>query len=145
MMKKIFIWSLFFSLFSPHCQSSFPLSFLLFPFSLCLPSHSCSTSHLVVSLSLSLLQVLEFMWGGELAFYLKAKPMKEATAQFYAANIMLGLEYLHNNKIIHRDLKPQNILISVRNCKFNIDKIYQSETSIWTKSNQIKSNQTKLN
>lgn len=33
-------------------------------------------------------------------------------AKFYAANIVLAMEYLHyTQSIIHRDLKPQNILV----------------------------------
>lgn len=33
-------------------------------------------------------------------------------AKFYAANIILAIEYLHNKRIIHRDLKPENIMIA---------------------------------
>ena len=31
---------------------------------------------------------------------------------YYAAEVLMTLEYLHNNLVIYRDLKPENILIN---------------------------------
>jgi len=56
--------------------------------------------------------VLEYCPGGELFFHLgRARRFTEQRARFYAAEILLALEYLHNWDIIYRDLKPENILL----------------------------------
>jgi protein kinase A len=33
---------------------------------------------------------------------------------FYFTEVLLSLEFLHQNKIIYRDLKPENIVLSMK-------------------------------
>jgi serine/threonine protein kinase len=33
---------------------------------------------------------------------------------YYAAEVLMSLQYLHNNNIIYRDLKPENLVISMQ-------------------------------
>jgi len=41
----------------------------------------------------------------------RAFKFPEDRVKLYAAELILGLEYLHNRSIIYRDLKPENILL----------------------------------
>lgn len=61
----------------------------------------------------TLYMLLEYCPGGEVFSYLRrARRFNEATSQFYAAEIVLILEFLHDKQgVAYRDLKPENILI----------------------------------
>ncbi|KXS12248.1 Pkinase-domain-containing protein [Gonapodya prolifera JEL478] len=58
--------------------------------------------------------VMEYCGGGEFFRTLQSRPGKclsEGAAQFYAAEVVTALEYLHLMGFIYRDLKPENILL----------------------------------
>ncbi|CAO3621709.1 unnamed protein product [Mucor fragilis] len=56
--------------------------------------------------------VMDYVPGGELFRQLrKRKTFTEDEARFYAAEVVLAIEYLHSINIAYRDLKPENILI----------------------------------
>lgn len=56
--------------------------------------------------------VLEYVNGGELFFHLsREKVFTEDRAKFYAAEITLAINYLHDHSIIYRDLKLENLLL----------------------------------
>nr|AML77443.1 putative LOV domain-containing protein [Volvox globator] len=58
--------------------------------------------------------VMEYCDGGELYGLLNAQPkkrLKEENVRFYAAEVLLALQYLHLLGYIYRDLKPENILL----------------------------------
>jgi serine/threonine protein kinase len=65
--------------------------------------------------SRNLYLLLEYAIGGELYSYLRrAGRFSLATTKFYAAEIMMAIEYLHNMDIAYRDLKPENLLLDAK-------------------------------
>lgn len=64
----------------------------------------------------SLYLLMEYLPGGDLFQLLVSGPFKGGqfpvdVAQFYAAEVLAALEYIHANDYLYRDLKPENILI----------------------------------
>ena len=80
----------------------------------------------------------EFLQGGELFFHLRRNSgYKEKAVRFYMSQILLALEYMHDNNYIYRDLKPENILIdkegNIKLTDFGLSKILpEEETTTYT-------------
>ncbi|XP_030648400.1 rhodopsin kinase GRK1b [Chanos chanos] len=60
--------------------------------------------------------VMTIMNGGDLRFHMynvdeKNPGFNETRTCFYAAQIICGLEHLHQHRIVYRDLKPENVLL----------------------------------
>ncbi|KAF2187460.1 Pkinase-domain-containing protein [Zopfia rhizophila CBS 207.26] len=62
--------------------------------------------------SKNLYMVMDFVEGGELFSLLrKSQRFPNPVAKFYAAEVTLALDYLHQQNVIYRDLKPENLLL----------------------------------
>ncbi|XP_048345755.1 serine/threonine-protein kinase N1 isoform X2 [Sphaerodactylus townsendi] len=55
--------------------------------------------------------VMEYTAGGDLMMHIHTDVFTEPRATFYAACVVLGLQFLHDHKIVYRDLKLDNLLL----------------------------------
>ncbi|KAJ2959029.1 hypothetical protein NQZ79_g5482 [Umbelopsis isabellina] len=63
----------------------------------------------------NLYMVMDYVPGGELFSVLrKSQRFPDHVAKFYAAEVILALEYLHSKDVIYRDLKPENLLLDAQ-------------------------------
>lgn len=63
----------------------------------------------------SLYFIFKMLGGGELNYHLHNEPERRFAApraQFYAAEMLLGLEHIHSFTIVYRDLKLPNVLLN---------------------------------
>jgi len=57
--------------------------------------------------------VMDLMTGGDLKWHLNRDGLfEESRARFYCAQVLLGLQHIHEQNIIYRDLKLENILVN---------------------------------
>ncbi|EAY16833.1 AGC family protein kinase [Trichomonas vaginalis G3] len=69
-------------------------------------------AHYTFQTDAKIFMVLDYVPGGELFGRLKEESLfAESRVRLYAAEICLGLGYLHKLGFIYRDLKPENILV----------------------------------
>ena len=68
--------------------------------------------HYAFQTPVKLYMVMDFLNGGELFYHLRREQrFNEDKIKFYAAEIILAIQHLHELGIIYRDLKPENILL----------------------------------
>ena len=74
--------------------------------------------------------VMELIQGGELLYHLRKQiRFDDEKTKFYIAELVLALNFLHENHIIYRDIKPENILIDktghIKLVDFGLSKLYK--------------------
>lgn len=74
-----------------------------------------STLYFAFQTSENLYLIIDYCPGGNLLDHILRNLFEEDEAKFYIAELILGIEQLHNLNILYRDLKPENIYISSDN------------------------------
>lgn len=68
--------------------------------------------HYVFQSEFRLYFFMDYVNGGNLYENMFSnKRFDEEQVKFFAAQLVIALGYMHNNKVIHRDLKPENVLL----------------------------------
>jgi serine/threonine protein kinase len=57
--------------------------------------------------------VMEYVSGGDLMLHIQREQFSERRAKFYASEVLLALEFFHQQNIVYRDLKLDNIMLSL--------------------------------
>ena len=80
---------------------------------------------------------MELASNGELYTYIQKKhKLAEKEASRLFAQLLLGIEYIHQMGIVHRDLKPENLLLDYQNrikiADFGLSNIYRKGEQLKT-------------
>ena len=56
--------------------------------------------------------VMDMLSGGDLRYHVsRYRKFSEEQTRFFIANIIYGLQYIHDHNVIHRDIKPENLVL----------------------------------
>eukprot|EP01083_Nonionella_stella_P050865 135167_1 len=79
--------------------------------------------------------VLDLMIGGDLKFHLnREQTFEEERSRLYAAEVLLGLQHIHEKGIVYRDMKLENVLLDERGHA----RISDLGLAVYTKGGMIK-------
>ncbi|EGR33281.1 protein kinase domain protein, partial [Ichthyophthirius multifiliis] len=78
--------------------------------------------------------LLEYMENGELFSFVEKKALPENIARFYFKQLIIAVQYIHEQSYVHRDIKLENILIDQ---KYNL-KLADFGFSVKLKKQEIK-------
>ena len=81
--------------------------------------------------------IMDLIQGGDLLYHLRRyHNFDDEKTRFYISEIILILEFLHNNNIMYRDIKPENILIDktghIKLVDFGLSKIFEKNKKMYT-------------